>query len=242
VISSAIRPVTRLAAALILAGSAVLASGLPAGAAARPVSRCTATSGAIVVVDFGHWGGPLLRACGSTPSTGFALINQGGWHTTGTEHDGPGFVCRIGYAGYRHGTQYPTPAQQACVLTPPANAYWAFWQAGPGQDTWSYSQVGAMSYHPAKGSVELWSFGATNLAGTAGSAVPAISPDRVRDLGQSARSAAGTPKIVNAPPVLRASAAAPGGSARPTVIAVVIALLLAAAAIAVSRHRARRRR
>jgi hypothetical protein len=231
-----------LFAALVLAGCLVLAGGLPATAASQPVSDCTATSGVIVAVDFGPWGGPLLRSCGSTPSNGYALLNQGGWHTTGTEHDGPGFVCRIGYAGFHHGTQYPTPGQQACVVTPPTSAYWAFWQAGPGQDTWDYSQVGAMSTHPAPGSVELWSFGSTNLGATAGSAVPAITPDRLRDLAAPAgRSADGTPPIVNAPPVVR-NAAGAGGSAYPTMIAVVMAALLATAAIAANRRRGRLRR
>ena len=96
-----------------------------------------------MVVDFGPWGGPLLRACGSTPTTGFALLNQGGWHTTGTEHDGPGFVCRIGYAGFQHGDAVPDARAAVLRQTPPVNAYWAYWQAGPGQTTWSYSQHGA---------------------------------------------------------------------------------------------------
>jgi hypothetical protein len=220
--------------ALVLAAGAVLASAAPASAAPLPVSRCTATSGALVVVDFAHWGGPLLRACGSLPATGYALLNQGGWRTTGTEHDGPGFVCRIGYAGYHGATQYPKPAQQACVDTPPATAYWAFWQAGPGQDTWSYSQAGALSYRPVPGSVELWSFGGTNLGGTAGSARPTVSPDQVRDA-----SATGTSRVVNAPPVRRTAAAGPGGSALPTAIALVIAAVLGTAAIARNRRRAR---
>ena len=135
---------------------------------ALPVRDCTATSGVLVAVDFGHWGGPLLRACGATPTSGFALLNEGGWRTTGTEHDGPGFICRIGYAGFRRGAQFPTARQDACVLTPPADAYWACWHAGPGQDTWSYSQAGALAYHPAPGSVELWIFGGTNVAGSGG--------------------------------------------------------------------------
>jgi hypothetical protein len=243
--SKAARALVAGALAAVIAVIALFAGalpGLPASAVAQPVRRCTATSGALVVVDFAHWGGPLLRACGSTPSTGYALLNQGGWVTTGTEHDGPGFICRIGYAGYHDGTQYPTPDQQPCADTPPANAYWAFWQAGPGQDSWNYSQVGAMSYRPAPGSVELWSFGGTSLGGTGGSARPAVSPDRLRDLAAApAGSSAGTP-IVNAPPVLRPGTAGPGGSARPAVIALAIGLLLATAAIVTSRRRARLRR
>src|SRR5260370_4040939 len=118
------------------------AAGTRAAAAAMPIGDCPTTSGVGVAVDFGHWGGPLLRSCGSTPTTGYALLNQGGWQTAGTEHDGPGFICRIGYSGYDGGGMYPTPAQQSCVLTPPASPHSAFSQAGPGPHTETYSQAG----------------------------------------------------------------------------------------------------
>lgn len=210
------------------------ASGAPAVAAPRPLSACTATTGAIVAVDFGHWGGPVLRSCGTTPTTAYALLNQGGWHTAGTEHDGPGFICRIGYSGFRHDVQYPTPSQQACVQTPPASAYWASWQAGPGQDSWTYSQYGAMSYHPQPGSVSMWVFGGTNLGGTAGSAMPTVSPDSLR---AAQPGPAATPAIINAPPAA-ATVSTSHGSGWPTVIGVTIALLLAATGIgAVARRR-----
>jgi hypothetical protein len=173
-----------LAAALVgtvTAGTlAVAVTAPPASASAEPVGDCTTTSGVIVAVDFAHFGGPLLRSCGSTPTSAYTLLNQGGWQTTGTEHDGPGFICRIGYSGYHGGTQYPTPSQEACVLTPPASAYWAFWYANPGQSTWSYSQTGAMAIKPQPGSVELWVFGGTSSGGTSGSAVPVVSPASLR--------------------------------------------------------------
>jgi hypothetical protein len=228
-----------LAGGLLVVAAVTAMTAGPATAAARPLSDCTATTGAIVAVDFSHWGGPVLRSCGTTPTTGYALLNQGGWQTAGTEHDGPGFICRIGYSGYRHGSQYPTAAQQACVETPPANAYWAFWQAGAGQDTWTYSQLGAMSYHPSAGSVSLWVFGGTNLTGTAGSAVPTISPDSLRaDATRAA--AAGTPAIVNAPPAAAsASVSHSSGSPWPSIIAVVAALLLVAAGVSVALRRRR---
>jgi hypothetical protein len=193
---------------------------------ARPLRDCTATAGVILAVDFGHWGGPVLRSCGSTPTTGYALLNQGGWHTTGTEHDGPGFICRIGYSGYRHDVQYPTPAQQACVQTPPAGGYWVLWLAGPGQQTWTYSQYGATTYHPQPGSISLWVFGGTNLGGTAGSAMPTISPQSLRT------AAASHLGIINAPPVT-ASVSVSRGSAWPT-------LLVAAGAFGVWRRRRER--
>ena len=165
---------------IVLATLGAAAPAAPALATARPIGDCTTTSGVIVAVDFGHWGGPVLRSCGTTPTTGYDLLNQGGWQTSGTEHDGPGFICRIGYAGYQGGTQYPTPSEQSCVLTPPANAYWAFWYANPGQNGWSYSQGGAMAIQPEPGSVELWTFGGTSVSGTSGSAVPAVTPAALR--------------------------------------------------------------
>ena len=202
----------------------------------EPLSVCSATAGVILVVDFGPWGGPLLRSCDGNPTTGYAQLNQGGWHTAGTEHDGPGFICRIAYSGYRHDAQYPTAAQQSCLQTPPASAYWALWEAGPGQPTWTYSQYGAAGYHPAPGSISLWVFGGTNLGGTAGSAVPKISPQSLRTAAAGTVSAGG-PKIVNAPPV-SASVTVSHGSAWPTILAVVIAVLLAtAASVGIARRR-----
>lgn len=166
--------------AVVAAALGAATAGSPARAAPEPTGDCTTTSGVIVAVDFAHWGGPVLRSCGTTPTSAYTLLNQGGWHTTGTEHDGPGFICRIGYAGYHGGTQYPTPAQEPCVLTPPSSAYWAFWYASRGQNTWSYSQAGAMGIQPEPGSVELWVFGGTNVSGTTGSAVPTIPPASLR--------------------------------------------------------------
>ncbi|MFI8455441.1 hypothetical protein [Kitasatospora sp. NPDC085464] len=179
------RPGTRLgrlsgAAALTfaLACGGIAVGTAPAAAAPLPMDQCTTTSGVVLAVDFGKWGGPLLRSCGTTPTTGYALLNQGGWKTTGTGHDGPAFICRIGYSGFQGGKQFPTPDQEKCVLTPPATAYWSYWHADPGQNTWSYSQLGAMLYQPKPGSVDLWIFGGTNIEGTEGR--PTFSPDSVR--------------------------------------------------------------
>jgi hypothetical protein len=229
------RQAAALVAGLMLIALTIAGAGT-AAAAARPLNACSTTSGVILAVDFGPWGGPLLRACGSTPTTAYAQLNQGGWHSAGTVHDGPGFICRIAYSGYRHDAQYPTPAQQSCVATPPAGAYWAFWQAGPGQTSWTYSQYGAAGYRPAPGSISLWVFGGTNLGGTAGSAVPKISPQRLRTAAAGTVTA-GAPEIVNAPPV-SASVTVSHGSAWPTILVAVIAVLLpTAVAVGVARRR-----
>ncbi|MGW4503710.1 hypothetical protein ACWENO_03630 [Streptomyces sp. NPDC004436] len=173
-----VRALARTAAALGLTVAAFAATAAPAGAAPQPMGQCTTSSGVVLAVDFSHWGGPVYRSCGTTPTTGYELLNQGGWATTGTGHDGPAFICRIGYSGHQGGRQYPTPQQDDCVLTPPASAYWSYWHADPGQNTWQYSQLGAMLYKPKPGSVDLWIFGGTNIEGTEGK--PTVTPDQLR--------------------------------------------------------------
>ncbi|MFE4977500.1 hypothetical protein ACFRAR_36005 [Kitasatospora sp. NPDC056651] len=157
---------------------ALLGTATPAAATPQPIDQCTAGSGVVLAVDMSRWGGPVLRSCGTTPTSGYELLNQGGWRTTGTGHDGPAFICRIGYSGYQGGKQFPTADQEKCVLTPPASAYWSYWHADPGDKDWSYSQLGAMSYHPKPGSVDLWIFGGTNIEGTEGR--PTVSPESLR--------------------------------------------------------------
>ena len=228
------------AAVGVIAAITISWPAAPAFARALPVSACTGSRDATVVVDFGPFGGPLLRACGSTPTTGFALLNQGGWRTSGTEHDGPAFVCRIGYVGFRHGTLYPTQAQQACINTPPANAYWTYWQASPGQNTWHYSQLGAATTRPEPGSISLWIFGGTNLSGTSGSAVPAITPASLRRAAVGTV-LTGTPAIANAPPTA-ARPSAGGGSFAPALLALAIAVGLTLAGIVAARRRRARDR
>lgn len=140
-----------------------------AAASALPIGQCTTISGVVVAVDFSHWGGPIVRGCGSTPTTGYQLVNQGGFATTGTKHDGPGFVCRIGYSGFNGGNG--EPADQACLTTPPASASWSYWNANPGQSGWTLSPSGAANTNPPGGAVQAWTFG---------SASPSFSPDSVR--------------------------------------------------------------
>ncbi|MFC8567351.1 hypothetical protein ACFUIW_16495 [Streptomyces sp. NPDC057245] len=172
------RTVARATLSLGMTAAALGATAPSATADPQPMGRCTTTSGVVLAVDFSDWGGPLFRSCGTTPTTGYELLNQGGWRTTGTGHDGPAFICRIGYSGYQNGKQFPTPAQDDCVLTPPASAYWSYWHADRGENTWEYSQLGAMLYKPEPGSVDLWVFGGTDIGGTKGR--PTVTPDQLR--------------------------------------------------------------
>jgi hypothetical protein len=168
-------PLTAIAAAVC--GSALIASP-PASAA--PLGQCTTHSGTIVAVDFQHWGGPVVRGCGVGQRSGYDLLHAAGFTTAGDQHDGPSFICRLGDTAFHGGTQYPTPKEDDCVLTPPGSAYWSYWLASAGQSTWTYSQLNAMGEVPKPGEVELWMFGGTNIAGSRGSGVPTFSPATLR--------------------------------------------------------------
>ncbi|MFE4337154.1 prenyltransferase/squalene oxidase repeat-containing protein [Streptomyces sp. NPDC056831] len=174
------RLLSLLTASLLVLGVGV-AFSTASPASADPVEQCTATTGAFVAVDFGPFGGPVVRGCDTTPTTGYELLHEGGFSTTGTVHDGDGFICRIGNGSFNTGTQYPTPAKEDCVLTPQATAYWSYWIASPGQKNWTYSPLGAMSRTLKDGDVDAWVFGGTDVGGTTGK--PTFSPDDVRAKG-----------------------------------------------------------
>ncbi|MDH6538502.1 hypothetical protein M2167_001012 [Streptomyces sp. SPB4] len=162
------------AALLTFAASAAFVGGT-VSASADPIEQCTATTGAIVAVDFGPFGGKVEKGCDTTLTTGYELLQTAGFTMEGTVHDGPAFICRIGKGT---GTQYPTPDKEPCVLTPQATAYWSYWTASPGQRKWSYSQQGAMARNAKPGDVEAWVYGGTDIEGTKGK--PSFSPDDVR--------------------------------------------------------------
>lgn len=146
--------------------------GPAAEAGAEPIGSCSTTTGVIVVVDFAHWGGKIERGCTATPTTGYQALHTAGFTTAGDDYDGPAFMCRI--------DTKPTPTQTPCVNTPPASAYWSYWHADAGQSTWTYSQLGPMTYKPPPGSVTAWVFGGTSTTGTAGTGRPLFTPKTVR--------------------------------------------------------------
>jgi hypothetical protein len=124
-------------------------------AGADPIGNCSTTTGVIVAVDFSSWGGDIERGCDARITNGYHALHAAGFTTAGDTQDGPGFICRI--------DDRPSPAEDACVTTPPADASWSYWHADVGHDTWTYSQLGAMGYQPPPGSVDAWTFGSTDI-------------------------------------------------------------------------------
>lgn len=175
------RLLSLMSAALLTFAASVAFVGATAPASADPIEGCTATTGAIVAVDFGPFGGKVERGCDTTPTTGYELLHTGGFTTEGTGHDGPAFICRIGSGSFNSGAQYPTRDKEDCVLTPQATAYWSYWVASPGQKNWTYSSLGAMSRTPKPGDVDAWVFGGTDVGGSSGK--PTFTPDDVRARG-----------------------------------------------------------
>jgi hypothetical protein len=113
---------------------------------------CPAKTGVTVSVDFTAFGlGTHTRCAPGAQSSGLAAMRHAGFTPTGTSRYGFAFICRI--------NNRPSPAQQACVTTPPPTAFWAYYHALAGATTWTYSTLGASSYKPPLGSIDAWAFG-----------------------------------------------------------------------------------
>lgn len=150
----------RLFLALALVISAVPVPALAAGC-----------DGVTVVVDFRGLGGGVQQGCApGDPSSGTAALTAAGFGYTFASRQ-PGFVCRI--------NQKPGVETDKCVTTSPASAYWSYWHA-PAGGSWTYSNQGATTYKPARGTVEGWAFGAGEQPGAAPPAAPAPQPPAPR--------------------------------------------------------------
>jgi hypothetical protein len=163
---------TVLALGLAAVGSTAMAAlAAPtgvAGASADPIADCSTTTGVIVVVDFAQsvypdWPGTIERGCDGPLTTGAAALSWAGFAPIGAANESSLFVCRL--LDPADGQEYPTAAEQDCLETPPANAYWSFWYAQAGDTSWSYSNQGASYFEPAAGSVDAWVFGGQSAGG-----------------------------------------------------------------------------
>lgn len=112
-------------------------------------ATCSTADGVSVIVDFGD---SIKTGCAAgDPASVWAALQSAGFTVEGTQRFPTSFVCRI--------DGFPAPAQEACIQTPPATAYWAVWSA-PAGGSWSYASQGAATLNPAPGSAVGLAFGA----------------------------------------------------------------------------------
>lgn len=108
------------------------------GAASPPAAAatCPTAEGVSVVVDFNDLGGGVQEICDASGGGEHAatLFTRNGYALTYVQRQ-PGFVCRIN----------DVPAEDPCVNTPPADAYWGLWWSDGTTGTWSYSTLAAGS-------------------------------------------------------------------------------------------------
>jgi hypothetical protein len=182
-------------------------------AGADPTADCSA--GVIVAVNYATWSGPIDTVCdaGTLPATAAYALQTARFDPVGVASYGLAFICQIG----------GDPPGDSCQSTPPADAYWSFWYADSGNNSWTYSTVGAMGLEPQAGSVEYWVFG-----GASGTVQPLASPDTVRSATQysvtsttvpaptgTGPPAAGTGGGTNSGSAPSAQTTSPGGHASP---------------------------
>lgn len=148
-------------------------------AAFAPVpAHAAGCDGVTVVVDFRGLGGGVQQGCApGSPSSGVAALTAAGFGYTYASRQ-QGFVCRI--------NGKPGADADKCVNTSPATAYWSYWHA-PAGGSWAYSNQGAATYVPARGTVEGWAFGAGEqpaIAPPAALAPPPPAPPPPPPVGQ----------------------------------------------------------
>lgn len=191
-----------VAAAGSLSASVSLLRAAPAGAA----TAVDCSTGVIVAVDFSHWESGVTDAVCDTmlpANAAYALVATG-FDPTPVSTYGLDFICQIAGAG---AVEYPQG--EDCSTTPPADAYWSFWYANRNQESWTYSNVGAMSLAPQAGSVEGWVFG-----GAAGGGQPSgfPTPNQVREATTQAVTGTGTGTGTTSTSTTGTTLASPGRS------------------------------
>ncbi len=133
---------SRTGARIVAAATLVAAAyvGLPAAPAAA--ADCASADGVTVVVDFHELGGGVQSACvadggGQTASQ---LFPAAGFPLDYVQRQ-PGFVCRVS----------GKPADNPCVNTPPADAYWGLYWSDGQSGRWTYATSSAGGQHVPDG-------------------------------------------------------------------------------------------
>lgn len=147
----------------VAAGTVAAAAslGVPVPTASAAPTPCKSTEVTVIVVGQG-------TGCARAGLTGAGALEDAGFTLTRVQTQ-PGFICRINGA----------PANDPCVRTPPATAYWSYWHAPLGGD-WTYSNWGADNRTAPAGTVEAWAFGDSARPGAVPDAPVAAAPTTAR--------------------------------------------------------------
>lgn len=155
-------------------GVGLLAAGTP--------GYCPTQRGVTVVVDFKQLGGGIVVRCAPGPIgsgfTGLDALTGAGFSPTGTQRWGLAFICRIAgkpAADQKLPIKGDRNYREACVDTPPPEAFWSYWYA-PNGGRWTYSAGGPTNRDAIPGGFEGWSFSLNHSPSSAPR--PGVAPER----------------------------------------------------------------
>jgi hypothetical protein len=129
-----VRLTSRTLARLVAAAALAAAAGAVVPSAPASAATCSSADGVSVVVDFHELGGGVRTACVADGGGRRAsdLFPAAGFPLTYVQRQ-PGFVCTVSGA----------PADDPCVNTPPADAYWGLWWSDGKSGSWTYASTSA---------------------------------------------------------------------------------------------------
>lgn len=136
---------SRAGVAAVALTAATHAGALAFAAAPADAAVCSTEDGVSVVVDFHGLGGGVQQVCDADGGGKYAsaIFTGSGFDLTYVQNQ-PGFVCQVD----------AKPADDPCVNTPPADAYWGLWWSDGTKGKWTYSTLGVGSLKiPEGGSV-----------------------------------------------------------------------------------------
>ena len=211
------RTLSRTLARLVAAAALAAAAGVALPTTPASAATCSSADGVSVVVDFHELGGGVRTACVADgggqaasslfPAAGFALSYV---------QRQPGFVCRVSGA----------PADDPCVNTPPADAYWGLWWSNGTSGSWTYASTGAGGLNVPDGGYVAFSWNGSSTRSMPGvtpakhpvapPSTPAPTPTHEPSSPSSHPTHTGSADQPPASPGGTGSASPPGSSATPS--------------------------
>lgn len=156
-----------LVAAALVAAAAVPALD-PVLTGPAEAAACSAGSGVTVVVDYHQLGGGVVQKCDAAGAgkSAQSLFADNGFSLAYVQRQ-PGFVCRV--------NGKPDADAEACVNTPPADAYWGLFWADGKSASWKYSTLGVAGLTLQDGQSVAFSWQASTTSNPPGAKPPATS-------------------------------------------------------------------